>query len=163
MMGTRKLEIFLVVLVVVTLGAGVVIGALARRLPLGQQAPVVETVAGGSLGDQLQLTPVQRDQMKSIWEKVRWDVQDCYHEGESLQRERDKAIISLMDERQKAEFEKLSTEYADRFTKLTEKREQTFQRAVDQTKQLLDEKQRGKYDEILKSRVGKLTSAGLAG
>jgi len=162
-MKSRRTEVFLIILVIVALGAGVVTGVLARQLPLGAQKPLVETAGTLSLGDELQLSPEQRDQMKSIWEGVRWEVQDCYHEGESLQRERDRAIVALLDDRQKAEFEKMSSEFAARFTELTEKREQTFQRAVERTKKLLDDRQRGKYEAILKSRLGKLSSAGVAG
>ena len=161
-MRNDKRNLFLIALAVLALGAGVVTGMLARRLPLTGQELNSE-VAGASLVDQLGLTAAQRDEMRTIWEGVRADVQDCYHDAETLQRHRDQAIAALLDDQQKEEFEKISKDYAQRYTQLTQKREQTFQQAVDRTRQLLDEKQRGKYEQILKSRLGKISSAGVAG
>jgi Spy/CpxP family protein refolding chaperone len=162
-MKNQRTTLFLITLTVLTLGAGVVTGMLAHRLPSGGSDLNVEPAGSATLLEELQLTPTQRDQMRTIWENVRADVQDCYHDAQNLQRQRDQEIVALLDDRQKAEFEKISKDYADRYTKLTQKRDETFQRAVDRTRQLLDEKQRAKYEEILKSRLGKLAPARVEG
>jgi hypothetical protein len=70
-----------------------------------------------------------------------------------LQRRRDKALIEILTEEQKAEFEKITEDYAGRFASLSQKRDQAFANAVEQTKRLLNDGQRKQYELILKNRL----------
>ncbi len=72
----------------------------------------------------------------------------------NLQKQRDEALVALLNDEQKAKFEKISKDYADRYAELTRNRDQVFAQAVQQTRSLLNETQRQKYDQILKNNVG---------
>jgi hypothetical protein len=156
-----RTQIILVGLTVLALSAGVVAGMLASRIPAVEghvQHPSVTPAAGAQsqLTAALGLSPDQQEKMRSIWEGVRTQVQDYYQDAEGLQKQRDDAIASLLTDEQKARFEKLSKDYASRYDELVRRREAAFEKAVESTRKILDETQRQKYDEILKSRVGHL-------
>ena len=77
--------------------------------------------------------------------------------AQQLQQQRDDALIALLNTEQKAAFEKISKEYADRYAELLRQRDDEFAQAVNETRKLLDDQQRQKYDQILKSHVGEQT------
>jgi len=91
--------------------------------------------------------------MRAIWEHVRSDVQGCYQDAQDLQRRRQQALVAMLDEQQKAEFERICTEYAGKYNQLSQKRDQTFQNALAQTRQLLNDSQRKRYEQILQERL----------
>lgn len=158
MMKTR-VKILVVGLTVLGISAGVVTGMLVSRLPAVSSAahPLPPMPPGGvpaPLVEELQLTPDQQDKMRAIWEGTRDQVHDCFDEAERLQKERDEAIAAIMTPEQKAQFEKIAKTYADRYSGLERKREETFEKAVQETRKLLTEEQRKKYDAILAKRVG---------
>ena len=142
----------MIFLTALTLSAGFAAGMLAKRLPIFDQQTTVST-GNSELIEQLQLTPDQSDKMRVIWEKVRSDVQRSYQDADDLQKRRDRALVGLLDDRQKAEFEKLSADFADQFKSVSQNRDSAFQDAVDQTRKLLNETQRKKYELILKERL----------
>lgn len=150
-MKRTRIEILLVGLTVLALSAGVVAGMLASRLPASgtHEAPPPGPMA---LADELDLTPAQRDQMRQIWEPIRGEIQDCFRAADDLQKQRDQQIMAILDDQQKGRFEKISTEFATKYQELENKREQTFQNAVERTKAILNETQRAKYEEILRDR-----------
>src|SRR6476646_4080924 len=102
-MRKTRIEILLISLTVLALGAGLAAGLLAARLPTGSGSSA-DTVPGvgsgaanqsaehGSLTDELQLTPQQRDQMREIWEGTRGRVHQVYEDAQQLQKDRDDAI-----------------------------------------------------------------------
>jgi hypothetical protein len=91
--------------------------------------------------------------MRTIWEAVRERVHQTFDDAQQLQKQRDDALVAMLSDEQKSQFEKISRDYSDRFAQLTRQREQMFQDAVRQTKELLSDEQRLKYDEILRTRV----------
>lgn len=67
-MRYKRMELLLIVLTVLALGAGVAAGLLAARLPAANTNPITPQSADITpLVAELQLTPAQRDQMRTIW------------------------------------------------------------------------------------------------
>jgi hypothetical protein len=106
------------------------------------------------LTEQLQLSDDQRMRMQQIWERAQTRVRRGVESAQQLQQQRDDALVALLNDEQKAAFEKISKQYADRYAELLQQRDQEFAEAVSETRKLLDEQQRQKYDQILKSHVG---------
>jgi Spy/CpxP family protein refolding chaperone len=106
-----------------------------------------------SLVEELQLSPEQAKKMEEIWSGVmRRGRGEQFEKFRAIQKERDEAILSLFTPQQKAEYDRIMGEYGKRFEELNQDRERAFQQAVEQTKQILTEPQRQKYDELMKKR-----------
>lgn len=155
-MKKKRMEILLITLTVFALGAGVAAGLLAARLPGGSGA-VQMTADRSPLADELQLNDQQVTQMRDIWESVRGKTRGAYDEAQRLEKQRDQALLALLNDDQKQAFEKISQDFARRYAELTQSRDQTFRDAVSATKQLLSDDQKKKYDEILKSHGAELS------
>lgn len=164
-MRKTRIEILLISLTVLALGAGLAAGLLAARLPTaaGSSGDTFTGVGSGatnqppergSLIDELGLTPQQRDQMREIWEATRGRVHQVFEDAQQLQTDRDDAIVALLNDEQKQKFQKISKDYADRFKTLEKKRDQAFEDAVEKTKSILNDVQRQKYEQILRRHVG---------
>jgi Spy/CpxP family protein refolding chaperone len=170
-MRKKRTEILIVIVAGLAMSAGVVAGLLASRLPsaAGQQPaaanPSVATAPPASfertLADELQLRPDQREAMREIWEGVRGKVHATFDAAQNLQKERDEALVALLNDEQRVKFSKISQDYANRFEELTKKRDATFAEAVEKTKKMLDPPQRAKYEEILKTHVRRGPPAGI--
>ena len=160
-MKRTRVEAMLIVLTVLALSAGVVSGLVAARLPgtaggksdNAPQPPPMPPATEKSLADELQLTPDQREQMRGIWEGVREQVHKAFDDAQDLQRQRDERIVAMLSDEQKAQFQKMSREFADRYDQLARERDEAFNSAVEKTKKLLNESQRKKYEEILRTHV----------
>ena len=150
-MKKNRAGVLLIVVTVLALGAGLVAGLLASRLP-STPAPVAEERS--PLVEELNLSPEQAKQMRQIWEGVRESVRGTFDDAQKLQKDRDAALIALLNDEQKARFEKISQDYAAQFTQLTQNREAMFQDAVARTNKILDERQRQKYAQILQRHAG---------
>jgi Spy/CpxP family protein refolding chaperone len=162
-MRRTRIEFLLVGLTVLALSAGVVAGMLASRLPAGGTSTETPPPSPMALSDELQLTPDQREQMRQIWEPVRSQVHARFTEADDLQRQRDQALVALLNDEQKAKFEKISKQFADKFAAINESREKTFQSAVDRTLAILDETQRAKYQSIIRDRFPHLPTTQTGG
>lgn len=150
-MKNKRMELLLVVLTVLAMGAGVAAGLLAARLPAAHHiAPTSGDVT--PLVAELQLTPTQQDGMRSIWEGVRDDIRRSFDRAQRLQKQRDDAILAILTDQQRAQFEVIARDHADRFDQLTRERDQAFQEGVRQTKTLLNVDQQQRYDQILEAR-----------
>jgi hypothetical protein len=134
---------------------------VASRLPAaGQQVgattnPTTAPPASfeRTLADELGLRYDQREAMREIWEGVRGKVHKSFEDAQSLQKERDEAMVALLNDEQRQKFARISKDYANRFDALTKNRDATFDQAVEKTKKILDDSQRLRYEEILKSHV----------
>jgi Spy/CpxP family protein refolding chaperone len=104
----------------------------------------------------LQLTPEQASRMRSIWEQARSKAQTTQAEVQQLQKGRDEALVNLLTtDEQRAKYEKITKDFANRFTELTSRREGVFQDAVEQTRRILSPEQQKKYEEVLlRNRLG---------
>jgi hypothetical protein len=156
-MKTTRLMTLFVIAFVLALGAGLSGGLLLARLPAaasgGDAEPVATNGGSGSLADVLRLSPDQRDRMRAIWEGTRAAAQGYLDDGQRLQRDRDDALVALLTDAQKEQYEKITRDYADRFAAVTRKREVAFREAVDRTRAILNDAQRRQYDQLLHSRV----------
>ena len=96
-MRTHRTRFLMLGVFVLTLGAGVVAGLLASRLPT-TTAHADVTLANDSapLAEQLGLTNDQRDQMRKIWEGVRDLSNVSYENARKAESERDDAIAALI-------------------------------------------------------------------
>ena len=143
------------------LAAGVSGGLLLARLPNAPTDGPAGVAPVSPLAAELGLSPPQAEQMRTIWEGVRDTAQACLDDARRLQKQRDDALVSLLNDQQKEKFEKISQEYADSFAELNRKRDKEFQKAVGQTRKVLNDEQWRKYERILKSRVGPGATRGL--
>ena len=160
-MKRTGIKLLVIGLTILGLSAGVVAGMLLSRLPstsvgVGLPTPAMPT----PLVEELALTPDQQRQMRRIWEDVRRQVQDCFHRASNLQKQRDDEIAKLLNEEQKAQFEKIAKRFREVDLTITEEREQIFNAAINETRRLLTDDQREKYDRILKARIGRVPATG---
>ena len=157
-MRTRKLKALLVAACVLALGAGVFAGMVVSRLPSKSADPKAVdsglTTDHSELSDELQLSPTQRDQMRVIWEGVRSKVHDTFDEAQLLQKQRDEAIVAILTPEQKEKYAALTQQTAAQFSTLSGQRDAVFRQGVEETKKLLDDAQKEKYDRILCDRIG---------
>jgi Spy/CpxP family protein refolding chaperone len=154
-MRIHKLKLVLVAASILALGAGVFAGMAVSRLP-ASAPPIVSTVPldHASIADELQLTDAQRDQMRSIWEGVRLNVHQTMDRAQSIQKDRDAAVVAMLTDSQKARYAALTQQAAEQFATLTAQRDLAFHDGVDQTRKILTEAQRQAYDRIIRDRVG---------
>ena len=159
-MKKTRVEILLVVLTVLAASAGVVAGLVAARLPASSARtsnvppPLPPGPMEKSLADELGLSADQREQMRGIWEGVRDKVHQAFDEAQDLSRQRDERLVAILTtDEQKAQFAKITKEFDEKYNRLARERDEAFNSAVERTKKLLDETQRKKYEEILKTHV----------
>jgi len=153
-MTSGRKQLLMVALAVLPIGAGVIAGMVAARMPAGNVTnPSPGEIHGDGLSEQLGLSDAQAQQMRGIWETVRDQVRTSYQDAEKLQRSRDEELVALLNQEQKAKFERISQAYSDRFQELRRKRDQSFAKAVEQTRGMLSAEQRAKYDELLRTHV----------
>ena len=169
-MRKKRIEILLIIVAGLAMSAGVVAGLLASRLPsaAGPQSAATNPVTPPpasferTLADELNRRADQRESMRQIWEGVREQVHKTFDDAQNLQKERDEAMVALLNDEQRVKFAKISQDYANRFNELTKKRDGTFEEAVAKTKNILDPDQRAKYEEILKTHVRRGPPAGIS-
>ena len=100
---------------------------------------------------ELDLTVEQREQMREIWSGVMGARRQQQREQRrAIREEREVAIQNLFSEEQKAQYEEAMRLYEEKSAALDAERNAAFDRAVEQTKAILTERQRTKYEELLK-------------
>lgn len=102
------------------------------------------------LADELKLSPDQREKMRTIWQEMLWG--SGPHHGDvrrQAAKERDDAIAALITPAQKPEYDKINDKFGKQMADMSRERDEAIKRAVEQTKAILDEKQKAKYEELL--------------
>lgn len=146
-MNHFKLIVFTVF--ALALGAGLVAGKLDwTSTSAGPPRPVSSALAA-----QLDLTPVQCEQIRGIWEPLRQSARASYDQARRLERQRDMALESILTAEQKEKYGKIKHDYDDRVLELQARRDTAFRDAVERTRQLLSDPQRRKYEELIKDRL----------
>ena len=135
------------------LSAGVVAGMVVARVGKGTRNANPPGAGAPGLTDALDLNAQQREEMRKIWENVRASVRQSFESAEALQRQRDEAVLQMLSDEQKQRFSKITQEYSERFDQLRAGRDRTFAEAVEKTRKLLNDSQRKKYDDMLKTHV----------
>jgi hypothetical protein len=147
-----RTSILLLLLFLLTLGAGGVLGMMLARPPVAATAP-----RGGAsqspLGAELGLSQEQSARMHDIWEGVRDKVDNCFLRARALQDRRDRALFALLSAEQRAQYAREQQTYADAVAALKAERDAMFQKGVQRTEQILDPAQRRKYRQILNARL----------
>ena len=78
----------------------------------------------------------------------------AFDEANDLQRQRDERLVGILSsDEQRAQFAKISKEFAEKYNQLARERDEAFNAAVEKTKKLLSDEQRTKYEQILKRNV----------
>lgn len=147
-MMTAKTTVVLVLAYVLALAAGTTSGVLAERLHKASYGPAAP------LAEQLQLSQDQCDKMRVLWQSVSGTMDECYRQADQLERQRDVALVKLLSSQQKAEFAVTDRGFAAQYAALTERRDQVFRDALQQTEALLTPEQRVKYEQIVQARLG---------
>jgi len=151
-MKASNVRIVVIVTFALALIGGAAAGLLAARLALPSF-----TSAGPSPAltlEDLHLSTDQRDRIRGIWQNVRDLSEDYYKQGRVLDENRDKQVQRLLTPQQMVDYQKIYDGYRDQYTLLMAKREKVVKDAIFQTKQLLSDSQRLKYEAILAGRLG---------
>jgi hypothetical protein len=159
MTGNRA-KIIVLAIFVLTLGAGVVAGMLASRLPGSGAISAPITPGEGPLTQELGLNTEQSEKMRKIWEGVRDLSTQSLRDGIKAEHQRDDAIRGLIPADKIEAFNNVQKGYQDKMAKMKGIRQAAFDRAVGESDGILTESQRAKYKEILEKRLGGDSVAG---
>jgi hypothetical protein len=148
----HKSKLTLLTAFVLALGAGLVVGmAAAKRGAAALLTTPAQQPPRPKLAVDLNLNPQQQEQMKAIWSGVMQGVND---RRKSLDKDRDDAINRLFTTEQKAEYDRIQADYASKSADLKKDRQRRIDDAVEQTKKILNDVQRQKYEQMMKDRGG---------
>jgi hypothetical protein len=145
----RKKIVLLLVMVLLTLSAGVVLGWVWTPLLK------VESSQLGGRGprpwfDQLDLTPDQQKQMDVIWSDTRQQRQKLFERFHELDKQRDQQIMGLLNDGQRAAYDKIIGDFRSRREELNKQRDALISDANGRSRALLDESQKAKWDILAK-------------
>ena len=141
-----RFKAFILVCFCLAFLAGVSVGVLWTRVSKKPRGP-------SWIERELDLTAEQRKQMQEIWSgAMGMGRQQQREQRRAIREERDKAIQALFTEEQKAQYEEAVRLYEEKSAALDAARDATFKQAVEQTKAILTEGQRAKYEELLTQR-----------
>jgi Na+-transporting NADH:ubiquinone oxidoreductase subunit NqrC len=152
-----KAKIVMMMLFVLTLSSGLVAGMLVSRIPVKASD---KSAPRSPLAEVLKLTDEQNEKMRKIWEGARNNVDECFQKAQDIQKNRDASVMAMLSEEQKAKFAKIQQDTADALSALKNQRDTMFQQAVSETKRILSNEQKDKYEEILQRRLGHGPGAG---
>lgn len=139
---------------VVSFAAGLTIGLSLRASARAGDRPPPGS-RGSWLAQQLQLTPQQREQMDAIWSEAagRGGGREAWAQKRELREQRDRAIAELIPPDRRSEYDALLAQYEAATEALDAQWRQSFQEAVEKTRQILTPEQRQKYEQLM-SRHG---------
>lgn len=155
-MAPQRLRIIFSAAFALALIAGVAAGVLATRF-IGRSAPIS---ASSNTLDDLDLSSQQRDQIKLIWEQVLDRSDDLYRRARDLQQNHENKIVKLLTPDQQKQYSEIYNQDRETYSRLLAQRQEAIKKAINDTRTLLSESQRQKYDVILKSRLGRSADAG---
>lgn len=159
-------KLILLIAVCVSFGAGLLIGMESRNSNTAPANPAVVTTppatsAPTTRGDRMQsylsshlgLSTDQQAQMKQIWESSMRDGMRQHEEKRrELRKQRDDSILALVAPERKSEYDAVLQRYTDGSASLENEMRSNFDRAVEQTKEILNPEQRIKYEKMLEER-----------
>jgi Spy/CpxP family protein refolding chaperone len=150
----NKTRIIMIAALLLVFAAGVSLGLLINR-----SKPSFHHIS--ALAAELNLTPPQREQMEKIWSDVMGAVSREHGEKrDRLRQKRDEAIVSLIPDGQRANYELIEQDYSFQMDSLSKDRDRAFEQAVEQTKKILTPEQSQKYDELMKEQRERWRSGG---
>jgi Spy/CpxP family protein refolding chaperone len=137
----------------VSLAAGLVIGLELRRPASASTPPATAptTRPRSMLATELALTREQQQQMDQIWQEAgRRGPREMDEKRRQVRKERDEAIAALVRAEDKAKYDQILAMHAEKNAELEREMRESFQKAVEKTKQILSPEQAAKYEEFLK-------------
>ena len=153
-----KAKLILIVAFVVTLAAGVALGFTLRSLTHHRARPSAVAPSDPAAPPphshfpDLNLTAEQKTKMDEIWNAVMRNSRKLQEEQrQEFQKQREEAVRAILTAEQQVQYDAVLKDYAHKMEELRKAREKLFQEAVEKTKPILDEAQRKKYEEWLKS------------
>lgn len=144
----------LVVGFIAALAAGVTVGMVATRWIAGGARPAPVEASSDSLAEQLGLSGDQRQDMRKIWSTVRDLSDESYRGARAAQSEKESAIAALIPAAKADAYRDICRRYAETCAALEGRRQAAFDKAVEETRKILSEPQREKYNAILRRRLG---------
>ncbi len=156
-------RIMVIIGFLVAFAAGLTVGREMRRTPILAKAPADPTTRastgpasrgsrspGGWFASQLNLSPDQQKKMDAIWSEVaRGGRQEMDKGRDALGKQRDEAILALVGPDNKPAFDKIQKDYQDEQRAMERTMRGRFEKAVEETKAVLDPEQREKYEKLL--------------
>jgi Spy/CpxP family protein refolding chaperone len=150
----NKTRVIMIAAFLLVFAAGVSMGLLINRSKSSSHHFSV-------LATELNLTPPQREQMEKIWEDVMGAVsREHGQKRASLQQERDRDILSLIPDDQRAKYDLVQQYYSFKMDSLSKERDRAFEQAVEQSKKILTPDQAQKYDVLMKEQRERWRSGG---
>ena len=144
--------------------------AFAAGLTVGRQHTLPASIAepttrgshrgGGWLTSQLNLSSEQQKIMDGIWSATaNRGGREMDQQRRQLRKERDEAVAGLIKLEDKPAYEAVMKRYADAGAELDREWRDRFEKAVEQTKAMLNAEQRSKYEELLAQRAADRSSS----
>jgi Spy/CpxP family protein refolding chaperone len=145
-------KLLLIIGFVFSFGAGVLLSP--RLMQTTHAVPATQAShREGWLTSELNLTPLQQEQIKKIWsETAHRGSREQEDRRRQIRKDRDDAIAALIQPPNKEKFELVLKTYADQQSAMDREWRASFLRAEEKTKQILNQDQRKKYEEMLKNR-----------
>jgi hypothetical protein len=144
-MGRSKYILVLTMMLV--FAAGLVVGQLWARLPVLKATP---PPADGkpSWAHDLGLSAEQQKQMDAIWGETRQKIGQTFEQRRNIDKQRDEAIQSLLNEPQKPAYEKIQSEHRQQRAELDKERGQIIKQAEERSRALLTDEQKKRWDAM---------------
>jgi uncharacterized membrane protein len=144
----QKVRILVIASVCLAFVAGAVAGFTASRVEAKWER-------GSWLQRELNLSPEQAEQMKTIWSEMLSDTRRLHRDLEqALKQQRREALRKLLTDEQFAQYEAVEKDLEEREQTDHEARKAAFDQAVEATKAILDDEQRARYEEMLRKKPG---------
>jgi hypothetical protein len=129
---------------ILTMGAGMAIGTLGVT-----RRPRMEG-RDSWLAQELNLTTAQQEKLRQVWmEVLRTRGREFGEQFQLIQSQREAEYLTLLSPEQKLQYEQINQKFAERSRELQKRGEEVFNETAAATREMLDESQRPKYDELL--------------
>jgi Spy/CpxP family protein refolding chaperone len=110
----------------------------------------ITTTRGSWLADQLDLTVDQRQKMDAIWSDAREKMEKLGQHRRELAEDRDRDILNMLNDQQKAEYQKIYADFHAQRDQLDKQRQLLVDDASQRSRLLLDDNQRKEWDVLSK-------------
>ena len=151
-----RLKLMFIPMVVLVFAAGMVVGRITNHAPATvakgpETRPSTRPDRSPSwLHDQLGLNAEQRQQMDAIWADVRQKTGNGFDQQRNLDRDRDRALVSLLTPEQKSQYDAIQEANRAKRAELNKERDQLMAQANEKSRALLNDEQKKKWDELTK-------------
>lgn len=139
-------RIIVVLLFIVAFGAGLSVAKVFHREPAANDR------GPSMLSRELNLTEKQREEMFTIWDNIYKTGSDERTERRELSRKRSESIAALIPADKQEELTRINDDYNRLMQELMTQGRERYTQAVEETKSILTNDQRKKYEEILARR-----------